>query len=414
MNDRPVRLVLDDDRRRSRLTVFFRWFLAIPHIFWVNIWAFGVFFSALTQWFVIVVRGRPAAPLTDFHVSFVRYTTHVGAYVALAANPFPGFLGEPGYPVDVEIDPAERHRRLSAAFRLFLAFPALIMLAFVNGNGAVGTYIPVGGLVFIAAFLGWFACLMLGTMPIGLRNVSAYGLRYAAEVYAYVLLVTRTYPTTDPTLPASAGPTPEHPVTLDVNDDRRRSRLTTFFRFFLTVPHIVWLLLWGMLAYVAVVAQWFFSLVMGRPAAPLHRFLAAFVRYETHVGAFLFMVANPFPGFTGRPGYPVDVHVPPPDRQSRWVTLFRLFLAVPAFLMNVALNSLLFAAGVGGWFAALAIGRIPKGLRNAGAHALRYNAQVNAYELLLTGRYPFSGPPTLEPIETPWAEAPPAPLDAAA
>jgi hypothetical protein len=244
--------------------------------------------------------------------------------------------------------------------------------------------------------------------------VSAYGLRYAAEVYAYVLLVTRTYPTTDPTLPASAGPTPEHPVTLEVNDDRRRSRLTTFFRVFLTVPHIVWLLLWGMLAYVAVVAQWFFALVMGRPAAPLHRFLAAFVRYETHVGAFLFMVANPFPGFTGRPGYPVDVHVPPPDRQSRWVTLFRLFLALPAFLMNVALNSLLFAAGVGGWFAALAIGRIPKGLRNAGAHALRYNAQVNAYELLLTGRYPFSGPPTLEPIETPWAEPPPAPLDAAA
>lgn len=414
MNDRPVRLVLDDDCCRSRLTVFFRWFLAIPHIFWVNIWAFGVFFSALAQWFVIVVRGRPAAPLTDFHVAFVRYTTHVSAYVALAANPFPGFLGEPGYPIDVEIDAAERHRRLSAAFRLILAIPAVFMLALLNGNGAVGTYIPVGGIVFIAAFLAWFACLVLGRIPLGLRNLSAYGLRYTAEVYAYVLLVTRTYPTADPTLPESAGPTPEHTVTLEVNDDRRRSRLTTFFRFFLTVPHMVWLLLWGILVYVAVVAQWFFALVAGRPAAPLHRFVAAYVRYQTHVGAFLYMVANPFPGFTGRPGYPVDVYVAPPDRQSRWVTLFRFFLALPAFIVNSALNWLLVAAGIGGWFAALAIGRMPEGLRNAGAHALRYNAQVNAYAMLLTGRYPFSGPPMLEPVETPWAEPPPAPFDAPA
>ena len=224
MNVRPVRLVLDDDDRvRSRITVFFRWFLSIPHLFWLNVWAVGVVFSAIAQWFVIVVRGRPAAPLTDFHVAFVRYTTNVGAYFALAANPFPGFLGEQGYPIDVEIDVAERHRRLSAAFRLILAIPALLALTILDGQGAAATYFPVGGIVFFAAFLGWFACLVLGRMPLGLRNVTAYGLRYAAEVYAYVLLVTATYPTTDPTLPASAGPTPEHPITLELSDDRRRS-----------------------------------------------------------------------------------------------------------------------------------------------------------------------------------------------
>jgi hypothetical protein len=126
------------------------------------------------------------------------------------------------------------------------------------------------------------------------------------------------------------------------------------------------------------------------------------------------MVANPFPGFTGRPGYPIDVHIGPPDRQSRWVTFFRLFLALPAFILNGALNALLVAAGIGGWFAALAIGRMPEGLRNAGAHALRYNAQVNAYATLVTDRYPFSGPPTLEPVETSWADSLPTPVDAPA
>jgi Domain of unknown function (DUF4389) len=92
------------------------------------------------------------------------------------------------------------------------------------------------------------------------------------------------------------------------------------------------------------------------------------------------------------------VEIEAPGRQSRWLTGFRLLLAVPAFILNSALNSLLLTVGVAGWFAALALGRMPVGLRNAGAHALHYNAQVNGYALLLTDRYPFSGPPVEEPV----------------
>ncbi|HJV29734.1 MAG TPA: DUF4389 domain-containing protein, partial [Gaiellaceae bacterium] len=108
MNERPVRLVVADDRHRSRLTVFFRLFLAIPHFVWLGLWTFALFFTAIAQWFVTVVRARPADPLQSFHIAYIRYATHVGAYMALAANPFPGFLGEPGYPIDVELDAAER------------------------------------------------------------------------------------------------------------------------------------------------------------------------------------------------------------------------------------------------------------------------------------------------------------------
>ena len=180
------------------------------------------------------------------------------------------------------------------------------------------------------------------------------------------------------------------------------------------MPHIVWLVLWGLVALFAIVAQWFIALVRGQPAAPLHQFLAAYVRYQTHVAAFLYLVANPFPGFTGQPGYPIELHVAPPERQSRWVTLFRFFLALPAFMLVNAVSVLLFVVALGGWFAILAIGRMPEGLRNAGAFALRYNAQVVSYLMLLTDRYPFSGPPTLEPAETPWAEPLPAPVDAPA
>ena len=35
---------------------------------------------------------------------------------------------------------------------------------------------------------------------------------------------------------------------------------------------------------------------------------------------------------------------------------------------------------------------MPRGLRNLGAYAIRYQGQVDAYFYLLTARYPFAGP----------------------
>lgn len=402
MNGRPVRLVVRDDLQRTRLTVGFRLFLAVPHFLWVALWTVAVVLTGFAQWAVTSVRGRPAEPLRDFHLAYVRYVAHLTAYIGLAANPFPGFLGSPGYPIDVEIDPSGRQGRLGAFLRLVLALPALFMLGIVSGGGSViGPYwFVAGGVAAVVSFLGWFAAVVRGSMPLGLRNLAAYGVRYTAEAYSYLLLLTPVYPSSDPTLPGSAGAPPEHPVTLVVDDDRRRSRLTTFFRLFLLVPHLVWLMLFGAAALFATLAQWLFALVAGRPAAPLHRFLAAWARYQTHVYAFGSLVANPFPGFTGARGYPIDLEIAPPERQRRVLTLFRPFLAVPALILSAALTGLLQAAAVGGWFAGLVLGRMPSGLRKAGAHALRYNAQLNAYLTLLTDRYPFSGPPVaLEPVE---------------
>jgi hypothetical protein len=64
----------------------------------------------------------------------------------------------------------------------------------------------------------------------------------------------------------------------------------------------VWLYLWGIVALFAWIAIWFATLFAGRSPDALHRFLAAYMRYQTHVGAYLLLVANPFPGFLGRPG----------------------------------------------------------------------------------------------------------------
>jgi uncharacterized protein DUF4389/putative oligomerization/nucleic acid binding protein len=51
----------------------------------------------------------------------------------------------------------------------------------------------------------------------------------------------------------------------------------------------------------------------------------------------------------------------------------------------------LFCVAVAGWFVCLALGRMPKGLRDLGAYCLRFNAQTSAYLLFLTDRYPALG-----------------------
>ena len=415
MSDHPVQLSITDDLERSRLTVFFRLLLAIPLFIWFGLWSIGVFFAAIIGWFAALFTGRLPQGLHDFFGMYIRYATHLGAYLAIAANPYPSFTGTPGYAVDVSIPERQDQPRWKTAIRLFLAIPALMLAAtlgsFAGGGGgsqaaedgaSEAEWLAssgVGGVAAVCAVLGWFAAVALGRMPLGLRNLGAFGLGYTAQAYAYVLLLTDRYPNSDPESIGREWELAPRTVRLELDDDGRRSRLTVFFRLLLAIPHFVWLALWSVAALLAAIANFFVALIRGRSADPLHRFLAAYVRYYAHLSAFVSLVANPFPGFAGSPGYPVDIVIDPPERQNRWITLFRSFLAIPAFLITGALSVVLLVIAFLAWFAALATGRMPTGLRNLGAFAVRYHAQTNAYWLIVTDRYPHASPALRPPPE---------------
>ncbi|HEX8754669.1 MAG TPA: DUF4389 domain-containing protein, partial [Solirubrobacterales bacterium] len=260
-------------------------------------------------------------------------------------------------------------------------------------------------LIGLAAFFGWFVAMGRARMPRGLRDLAAYALSYGAQVWGYLLLVTDRYPSPDPLTAIGALPTRTDPVRMEVRDELRRSRLTVFFRLALAFPHLVWLTLWGVLALLGAILNWVVTLIAGTSPSWLHRFLSAFLRYQLHVGAFLYLIGNPFPGFVGAPGsYPIELHVAARERQNRWKVLFRLILAVPALMLSSVFSQLLLIGAVLAWFASLITGRMPLGLRNAGAFALRYLAQANGYLLLLTDSYPYSGP-CLEPPPAALAES---------
>ena len=188
--------------------------------------------------------------------------------------------------------------------------------------------------------------------------------------------------------PEVAAPQQRHPIRLVVNDDLRRNRLTVFFRLLLAIPHFIWFALWGIIALLALIANWFATLFAGKSPDGLHNFLATYLRYQTHVYAYALLIADPFPGFGGQPGYAIDLEVDPPERQNRWTVAFRVILAIPAYIISSIMGYLNRALAVFSWFVALILGRVPEGMRNFAAFALRYEQQTTAYFYLLTQRYP--------------------------
>ena len=112
----PVRLELDDDGRRSRLTVFFRLLLALPHLVWLALWIDrGVprRDRELVRRAVPRPLGRAAAPVPRRLRPLLRPTCRLP--LPGRPNPFPGFAGAPGYPVDIAIDAARAAEPLDDA-----------------------------------------------------------------------------------------------------------------------------------------------------------------------------------------------------------------------------------------------------------------------------------------------------------
>lgn len=439
-SERPIRLVVrDDDLGRTRLTVFFRILLAIPVFVWLLLWGIAAYTVAFVLWLAVLINGEAPTSLHDFVAGYLRYSVHVGAYVFLAADPYPWFRSSGGYPVDLEIDPPQRQSRWTGFFRLFLALPALLLASALGGGIGFGpqgggysgssqesewiivfTLFSGAGVTAAAAFLVWFAALALGRAPRGLRDLTAFAVGYGAQATGYLMLLTGRYPTSDPVQAETYTELPEHPVRIAVDDELRRSRLTVLFRLLLAIPHFVWIFLWSLAVPFVGFAAWVVALATGRVPTALHRFLAAYVRYATHLSAYVYVVGSKFPGFTGREGsYGIDVLIDGPERQSRWKTFFRFLLAFPAFLVSSALGGVLLVAAIFMWWFGLIMGRVPEGLRNLSATCLRYNAQTSAYLLLLTDRYPCSAPvlhgrpvpaqPLAEPPAAPPEAPPPGP-----
>jgi hypothetical protein len=182
-----------------------------------------------------------------------------------------------------------------------------------------------------------------------------------------------------------------YPVTFESDYVEPRSRLTTFFRLLLVIPHLVVAALWGIAVFVVVVIAWFALLITGSWPAGMYDFTAGFLRYYTRIHGYLFLLADPYPPFSGadEPGYPVRLHVGPAQPEyDRLKVLLRIFYIIPAYLIVYVMNVVIELAAIASWLVIVVIGKQPKGLQDVIGLCVSYSARAYALFLLLTETYP--------------------------
>jgi len=181
-----------------------------------------------------------------------------------------------------------------------------------------------------------------------------------------------------------------YPVTFEADYVERRNRLSTFFRLILAIPLAIWLYLYGIVAFIAVVIAWFAIVITGTYPLGLYNFTAGFNRFLARFTAYAALLCDPYPSFGGSDdhAYPVRMQFESLERYSRPKTLFRIILAVPILVLRYVMQLMLEIGAVAAWFVIVITGKMPRGLFDLMVLANSYIARSDAYIFLLSETYP--------------------------
>jgi hypothetical protein len=182
-----------------------------------------------------------------------------------------------------------------------------------------------------------------------------------------------------------------HPVTFRADYVEKRSRLTTFFRLILAIPHFIVVVFYFFAAEIVVIIAWFALLFTGRYPQGMYDFVAGALRYQTRVYGYASLLTDEYPPFSGDPAtpYPVDLGIGPPKAEySRLKVLFRLILGIPVLIIQYAMQIVAQVGAFLAWWAIVFLGRQPKGLQDMIVLGLSYQQRATAYFALITEDWP--------------------------
>jgi uncharacterized protein DUF4389 len=182
-----------------------------------------------------------------------------------------------------------------------------------------------------------------------------------------------------------------YPVTFRADYVEKRSRLTTFFRLILAIPHFIVVVFYFLAAEIVVIIAWFALLFTGRYPQGMYDFVAGALRYQTRVYGYASLLTDEYPPFSGDPAtpYPVDLSIGPPKAEySRLKVLFRLILGIPVLIIQYAMQIVAQVGAFLAWWAIVFLGRQPKGLQDMIVLGLSYQQRATVYFALVTEDWP--------------------------
>ena len=210
------------------------------------------------------------------------------------------------YPLTFSVDYPDRLSRVSTAFRLILAIPILVVLAALVGPDpfdtgswtatiAVRPYFDVS----VPSFLPFASVLVLAPAlmilfrqkyPRWWFDWNLQVLRLSNRINVYLLLLRDEYPSTDE----------QQALHLDMRypDAAELNRWLPLVKWLLAIPHLLILIVLGLISLVAVVIAWFAILFTGRYPRWLFDFFVGFLRWYNRVIAYAFaLTTDRYPPF---------------------------------------------------------------------------------------------------------------------
>ncbi len=200
----PARLVIAYPDRLSRAATAFRLILAIPIVIVSSVLtgegarsvqtSSGTFVSttsagiagglSVATLLLILFRRRYPRWWFDFTLELTRFTTRIGAYLALLTDQYPSTVEQQSVALDLDYPNVERDlNRWAPLVKWLLAIPHYVLLFFL----------VIAAIVSV--FLAWFAILFTGRYPRTLFDYVVGVARWALRVQAYAfLLITDRYP----------------------------------------------------------------------------------------------------------------------------------------------------------------------------------------------------------------------------
>jgi len=185
----PARLTFDHRTPIARWRPLVQWLLAIPQLAVAQVLSSLRGVLTVISLFTVLFTKRIPQPIFDAIVMTCRYEWRALSYALFLHDDYPPF----DFQTAAEDDGVEPHTTLSISYpkeldrwkplyKWFLAIPHYVVLAFL----AIGA---------VFAFLGsFFAVVITGDYPRGVRNYLVGCSRWALRVQAYVGLLTDDYP----------------------------------------------------------------------------------------------------------------------------------------------------------------------------------------------------------------------------
>lgn len=190
------------------------------------------------------------------------------------------------YPATFTFDPPEKVANWRPLVHWILAIPHFVVLW------------ALGVAAEVLAVISWFAILFTGKLPAGIANFQAMYLRYQMRTTTYAIWMREEYPPFGFDM-TSSDPGNDARVRVDIQPALEgRNRLTTFFRIFMIIPHVIVYAFLAIAAVFVVFVSFFAVLFTGKWPTGMLNFVLGVSRWQIRLMSYALMLNDEYPPFS--------------------------------------------------------------------------------------------------------------------